>query len=283
MMKTTTKQKTTLTSLLPSDPNERRAFKKTEEYKRMLRIKNDQQQLEYNAKRRKTTGPTSPIELPIDPEERRAFKQSAEYHKLLSEYRATKRLTSVKQREAQKEKARKEALKEVISQHNGKVKSYRNEGRYYVFDDGRIWSYHSMCFKTQCKTVQGYHYIGLPNGERQLVHRMVAETFLRKPKNKNEVNHLDLDKSHNALSNLAWCNRRENILHAIDNGANVGGVVDRRNGNVKFWNAKVIPEQVIEMRDFYSKGFSTRELSKMYNLTQSHVLRIVKKHTWKHL
>jgi hypothetical protein len=45
------------------------------------------------------------------------------------------------------------------------------------------------------------------------VHRLVAQHFLEKKENKKEVNHKDGDKNNNKVSNLEWCNRRENMIH----------------------------------------------------------------------
>lgn len=58
-------------------------------------------------------------------------------------------------------------------------------------------------------------------GEKQvkrLLHRMVAAAFIPRTPGRDEVNHLDGDKLNNAVENLAWCTRAENMAHAWDNG-----------------------------------------------------------------
>lgn len=56
-----------------------------------------------------------------------------------------------------------------------------------------------------------------------MVHRVVARKFLgRHSKSKCFVNHKDLNKSNNCVSNLEWVTRSQNIRHAIANGAPVG-------------------------------------------------------------
>lgn len=48
------------------------------------------------------------------------------------------------------------------------------------------------------------------------VHRLVAENFIINEHNYKEVNHKDLDKSNNAVENLEWCSRAQNINHYFD-------------------------------------------------------------------
>ena len=62
------------------------------------------------------------------------------------------------------------------------------------------------------KDTGGYHRVSLC-GKDYSVHRIVANAFLPKIKNKDMVNHKDYDKTNNTVTNLEWCNNRENILH----------------------------------------------------------------------
>ena len=51
------------------------------------------------------------------------------------------------------------------------------------------------------------------------VHRLVAEHFIGEPlENQTDINHIDGNKQNNAVSNLEWCSRSENMLHAIKTG-----------------------------------------------------------------
>jgi len=59
-------------------------------------------------------------------------------------------------------------------------------------------------------------------GRKYSVHRLVADLYIPNPEGKPQVNHKDGDKLNNDKSNLEWCTRSENQLHAYRNGLQKG-------------------------------------------------------------
>ena len=55
---------------------------------------------------------------------------------------------------------------------------------------------------------------------KRSMHRLLMETFVHNPDNKRHINHIDGNKSNNALSNLEWCTPSENAQHAVALGLN---------------------------------------------------------------
>ena len=70
---------------------------------------------------------------------------------------------------------------------------------------------------TQNWTWQGYITVGLMDGKRAGLHRLVALTFLKHPINADHlvVNHRDECKENNSVFNLEWVSNKDNVLHSV--------------------------------------------------------------------
>lgn len=59
------------------------------------------------------------------------------------------------------------------------------------------------------------------NRKANLVHRLVAQSFIPNPENKPQINHKDGCPTNNNKDNLEWVNNSENMLHAYKIGLRV--------------------------------------------------------------
>ena len=92
---------------------------------------------------------------------------------------------------------------------------------YQISNLGRVWSKKRQIYLKQFKNNSGYSQVTLSaiNGKckRELVHRLVALTFVDNPNNYPCVNHKDENKENNTASNLEWCDRSYNINYGDRN------------------------------------------------------------------
>lgn len=95
------------------------------------------------------------------------------------------------------------------------------EGWYQVSNLGRVRSvdrkYCRGIVLKPLKTQDGYHKIHLSKRRVQyskLIHRLVAQTFLKNDLNLPEVNHINGVKTDNSVENLEWVSHSENIKHS---------------------------------------------------------------------
>ena len=164
------------------------------------------------------------------------------------------------------------------------IKGY--EGKYKVSNTGKILSINyknsgkDLLLKTSY-TKDGYLKVRLNyNGKDRTarVHRLVAETFIDNPDNKETVNHINGNKEDNNINNLEWSDRHEQLVHAYKNKLKIA------QKGVENCNAALTEEQVREIRKLYkyrSKEYNTITLARKYGVNNSTIGDIVRFVTYK--
>lgn len=109
------------------------------------------------------------------------------------------------------------------------------------------------------------------------VHRLVAKAFLPNPEGKPCVNHKDLDRANNNLTNLEWCTYKENIQHAAGMG------VLRSKKGVESNLSKYTEEDVIAIYNSCKRGKSQSEVGRMLGIPRPTIASIMQKVSWKSL
>ena len=95
-------------------------------------------------------------------------------------------------------------------------KEIPNFPKYSVSSQGRIRNTKKEYIRIPDNNSKGYARLRLvEKGKiiRKFVHRLVAELFIGNPENKEMVDHIDGDCKNNAVSNLRWATRSENMLN----------------------------------------------------------------------
>jgi len=114
-----------------------------------------------------------------------------------------------------------------------------------------------------------------------IAHRVVAEHFIPNPHNLPIVNHKDLSRDNNKVSNLEWMNHSQNALHAVKGGKKLGGALHGTNNK----NAKVNDDIVREIRASKVKGVHNKELFNKYChlISKSTFSNIANGQGWSHV
>lgn len=100
-------------------------------------------------------------------------------------------------------------------------RTLKENNNYEISNTGKIRNKNTLHELKQRDNGHGYMMVHLYQGNKRkawYIHRAVALTFIPNPYRKEEVNHLDGNKSNNNLNNLEWCTRSENGKHAYKVG-----------------------------------------------------------------
>lgn len=110
------------------------------------------------------------------------------------------------------------------------------------------------------------------------VHREVAKAFIRNEANLPQVNHIDGNKSNNAVSNLEWVTCKDNAMHAIRSGLWDTTIEAARKENmsrmkrIKAINSKYPYDEIaFESVSAAERFFDSRHISDALKGKRSHV------------
>lgn len=124
------------------------------------------------------------------------------------------------------------------------------------------------------KDKAGYLHVGIEyRGKRRSfgVHQIVAMAFIGPCPLGHQVNHKDLDKSNNRLSNLEYLTPLQNSLHAIRNGHDTKGENNPR--------CKLSWKKVINIRKLWC--FWVRNTAEEFNVSDVAIKNIILGKNWK--
>ena len=125
---------------------------------------------------------------------------------------------------------------------------------YLIYDDGRVYNKNTKRFLKQ-KNNNGYYNIGLfKNGKQKYfyIHRLVGLHYLENVEDKNEIDHIDRNKTNNHISNLRWVNKSENQLNKGVSKNNVLGIKHIRKTKYDTYRF-----QIYRQGNWHSKCFKT--------------------------
>lgn len=112
-----------------------------------------------------------------------------------------------------------------------------------------------------------------------LIHRLVAHYFLPTAKpNQSIVAHLDHDKLNNRVANLKWMTPEENYAHQKKSPQVIKEKQQRRHSNPN--RAKLTVTRVMLLKKLLNEGKPTKELVKLFKVTDTQIFRIKRGENW---
>lgn len=164
------------------------------------------------------------------------------------------------------------------------------EKRYLIDTEGNVYSLFCSGKRGLRKTPRlmrirytkaGYNRVRLYTGKgnkpvQASVHRLVLKTFAPCENMDNlQVDHKDNNRLNNKLENLHWVtplinNHRKKLHGTFLQGEKIP------------WS-KLKEDDVLRIRDLYSKGYYLAELARLFNVSAEHIKNIIIRKKWKHI
>lgn len=155
-------------------------------------------------------------------------------------------------------------------------KTVDNYEKYAVSDDGYIKNIRTGKILKNRPDKDGYSRVELYSengkGHPKKVHRLVAQAFLKYDPERDQVNHINGNKTDNRVENLEWCTRSENTRHAYANNLFQYNIKPAIAAHTKLTPSD--KETIIQLR---RNGISVKDIAKTYEISLNTVYEICKK------
>jgi hypothetical protein len=169
---------------------------------------------------------------------------------------------------------------------------------YRIDSEGRIWSCWSMKgnngkthimsnqWKERSPSQNNFGYWGLQlfkNGKyyHKYIHRLLAESFILKIKNKPLVLHKNGNHLDNSLQNLYWGDYKDNSQDAINHGTHPGFKTKGEKVHCSKLNQCKVKE--IRYLKFVFPDLSNAHLAREFKVSTTSIWYIIHRKTWKHV
>ena len=154
------------------------------------------------------------------------------------------------------------------------IKQIPGQPDYKIHRNGFVISYKKSTpvILRPCVNENGYLIVALCQNNKHktyLVHRLVANAFLKNPCNLPQINHKDCNKTNDCVSNLEWCDGKTNVRHAIDNG-HFHHVTGYKRAS------KLTEKEVEDIRlKFKPYSYTKKMLAEEYNVSQATIAGVL--------
>jgi hypothetical protein len=158
-----------------------------------------------------------------------------------------------------------------------------SDGLYFISNYGRIKSFTRDKEKGRLMRpakVKNFLTINIKLFGRQktfLIHKLVAETFIKRPKIENNyVIHIDFNVQNNHVSNLTWVSRQESYARVMQHLSDI----NKSNPGKMMPYSKLKAEDVKVIKSMINKGIKQKIIAKMFCISEMQITRIKRGDNW---